>query len=105
MGLAMVDIVHNVRQQIDFHELDMRIAIHAGTIIGGIIGTHIVRYDIYGRHVMIANKFEEYGRTGAVHISAANSSISFKIVPNGTVKIEKLNVEIPGYIVSRKKFE
>jgi class 3 adenylate cyclase len=75
MGLAMVDIVHTVRQQIDFNELDMRIGIHTGTIIGGIIGTDIVRYDIYGRDVMIANKFEEYGRTGAVHISAATKAI------------------------------
>lgn len=90
----------------------MRIGIHTGTIIGGIIGTDIVRYDIYGRDVMIANKFEEYGRTGAVHISATtkaildnNRSANFKIVPNGTVKVEKLNVEVPGYIVSRKKFE
>lgn len=47
----------------------MRIGIHTGTIIGGIIGTEIVRYDIYGPDVMVANKFEEYGKTGAIHIS------------------------------------
>lgn len=51
----------SVRQQIDFEEFDMRIGIHTGTIIGGIIGTDIVRYDIYGR-------------TG-VHISAATKAI------------------------------
>ena len=72
----------------------MRIGIHTGTIIGGIIGTDIVRYDIYGRDVMIANKFEEYGKTGCVHISSATKSIldtdqknTFKVMPNGSVKI------------------
>lgn len=38
--------------------LNMRIGIHTGTIIGGIVGTEIVRYDIYGSDVVVANKFE-----------------------------------------------
>lgn len=29
----------------------MRIGVHTGKIIGGIIGTSIVRYDIYGKDV------------------------------------------------------
>ena len=57
---------------------------------------------------MIANKFEEHGEIGKVHISSATKTIleaaetNFKIVPHGTVKIEKLNVELPGFIISRK---
>jgi class 3 adenylate cyclase len=58
MGLAMVEHIQLVREKYNFNELDMRIGIHTGTVIGGIIGTEIVRYDIYGPHVMIANKFE-----------------------------------------------
>lgn len=90
----------------------MRIGIHTGTIIGGIIGTDIVRYDIYGPDVMVANKFEEYGKTGFIHISEATKEIldedkkkSFNIVPNGVVKVEKLNAEYNGYILTKKKFE
>ena len=30
-------------------------------MIGGVIGTDIVRYDIYGRDVVIANKLESSG--------------------------------------------
>ena len=32
----------------------MRIGIHAGTIIVGVTGSNIVRYDIYGPDVMVA---------------------------------------------------
>jgi len=32
-----------------------------GKIIGGVIGTDIVRYDIYGKDVVIANKMESSG--------------------------------------------
>lgn len=39
MGLAMVETIQRVREALNFHDLDMRIGIHTGTIIGGIIGT------------------------------------------------------------------
>lgn len=42
----------------------MRIGIHTGDIIGGIIGTDVVRYDIYGKNVLIANKMEQNGVVG-----------------------------------------
>lgn len=64
MGIAMVDAIQKIREKLNFQELDMRIGIHTGTIIGGIIGTEVVRYDIYGPDVMIANKFEEFGIIG-----------------------------------------
>jgi hypothetical protein len=49
----------------------MRIGIHTvfiptvylyqGSVIGGVMGTDIVRYDIYGPDVLIANKMESNG--------------------------------------------
>jgi class 3 adenylate cyclase len=47
----------------------MRIGIHTGNIIGGVIGTDIVRYDIYGPDVLIANKMESNGEKGRIMIS------------------------------------
>ena len=49
--------------------LDIRIGIHTGKIVGGIIGTKLVRYDIFGQDVQIANKMEAYGIKYAVCIS------------------------------------
>ena len=49
--------------------LDMRIGIHTGKIVGGIIGTKVVRYDIFGQDVLIANKMESNGLAGQVCIS------------------------------------
>ena len=39
----------------------MRIGIHTGKIIGGVLGTDVVRYDIFGKDVMIANLMESSG--------------------------------------------
>jgi len=38
--------------------LEMRIGIHIGNIIGGVIGKTTLRYDIWGPDVMTANELE-----------------------------------------------
>ena len=84
MGFSMIDVIRKVRNEINFHSLDMRIGVHTvptqliifsiilkkGDIIGGITGINIVRYDIYGINVTIANKMESNGKIGRVHISS-----------------------------------
>ena len=40
-----------------------------GDIIGGVIGTDIVRYDIYGKDVVIANKMESNSEPGKIRVS------------------------------------
>ena len=44
----MINAINNIRENYTF--LNMRIGIHTGKkIIGGIIGTDVVRYDVYGK--------------------------------------------------------
>ena len=60
----MIDIIRNVRESAkdpNLKTLDMRIGIHTGKIVGGIIGSKVVRYDIFGNNVLIANKMESNG--------------------------------------------
>lgn len=66
MGFEMINIIKRVRTYINFDKLDMRIGVHTGKIIGGVLGTDIVRYDIYGPDVLIANKMESKGEKGQV---------------------------------------
>lgn len=50
-------------------ELNIRIGMHTGEIIRGITGTKIVRYDIYGPDVNLANKMESNGEPGKITVS------------------------------------
>ena len=64
VGLEMIDIIKEEREKTDnpaLKNLDMRIGIHTGRIVGGIIGTKVVRYDIFGPDVLIANTMESNG--------------------------------------------
>ena len=66
MGFSMIEIIKEVKSAIQFEQLDMRIGIHTGRIIGGVMGTDIVRYDVYGGDVVIANKMESNGEKGKI---------------------------------------
>ena len=54
MAFDMLSSIEEINKK---HKLNlgMRIGIHIGNIIAGVTGTHIVRYDIYGSDVSIAN--------------------------------------------------
>lgn len=71
IGKDMISIIKDVAasREVNFSGLGMRIGIHTGSITAGIIGTKIVRYDIFGIDNVIANKMESEGETGKVNIS------------------------------------
>ena len=51
---------------LDYNDLDIRIGIHTGKIIAGIIGSKIVKYDIFGENVLIASKIKSHALLGKV---------------------------------------
>ena len=81
VGLEMINIIAEERNKTKnpaLRNLDMRIGIHTGKIVGGIIGTKVVRYDIFGQDVLIANKMESNGLAGAVCISEQTHKLIHK---------------------------
>lgn len=47
----------------------MRIGVHSGSILSGVIGASKLQYDIWSKDVDIANHLEQTGLAGKVHIS------------------------------------
>ena len=48
-GFDMLDIIRDVREELDIKELDMRIGIHTGMMTAGIIGSNIVMWVIINK--------------------------------------------------------
>ncbi|CAG9325164.1 unnamed protein product [Blepharisma stoltei] len=71
---SMIEVIDAMNQE-HGSGLNMRIGIHTGNIIGGITGTNIVRYDIYGKDVLIANQIESNGLAGRVSVSEATKNL------------------------------
>ncbi|XP_052873857.1 adenylyl cyclase X E [Anopheles cruzii] len=68
LGLRMIKDIREVRLSRDLN-IDMRIGIHSGSIISGVIGACKWQYDIWSKDVIIANKMESTGEAGKVHVT------------------------------------
>jgi len=77
---VMIDMIKEVNEEHEI-QLNMRIGIHTGEVVGGITGTNIVRYDIYGPDVMIANKIESNGVPGSIAVSEVTKSFLENCAP------------------------
>ncbi|MFK7972902.1 MAG: adenylate/guanylate cyclase domain-containing protein [Bacteroidia bacterium] len=67
MALDIIEFMKTVTYQ--DHNLEVRIGIHTGEVVAGVIGNHKFSYDLWGDTVNIASRFESLGVSGKIHIS------------------------------------
>ncbi|XP_051161018.1 adenylate cyclase type 9 [Leptopilina boulardi] len=68
MGLAMIEAI----KQFDIERregVNMRVGVHTGTVLCGIVGTKRFKFDVWSNDVTLANKLESTGTAGRVHLS------------------------------------
>jgi class 3 adenylate cyclase len=87
--------------------LNMRIGLHCGDVIACITGSQVVRYDIYGNDVLIANRMESCGMTGKINVSEDVKSLmessypgSFSFTPNKEVRIEDIQRSVQSFFLA-----
>lgn len=66
LGLRMIRDIREVRAQRNNLNIDMRIGVHSGSIMSGVIGACKWQYDIWSKDVSIANRLETTGVPGFV---------------------------------------
>ena len=93
----MITVIRDINAETPGIGLDMRIGIHTatGVITAGITGAKIVRYDIFGPDVLVANKMESNGIPGCILVSDVTKSTLESISPGLYSFTEKGPIEIP----------
>jgi guanylate cyclase len=89
-ALAMRDFIEELAQGRGL-DLSMRIGIHSGEVVAGVIGRRKFAYDLWGDTVNTASRMESHGAPGRVHASDATRALlgdAVRCVERGTIVVK-----------------
>jgi len=99
-GLEMQSFIEGRKQELlgkGQPYFEMRVGIHTGQVVAGIVGVKKFQYDIWGDTVNIASRMESSGEVGQVNISESTYEYlkddpEFSFLPRGKVKAKNKGI-------------
>lgn len=90
MALRMMEALKAYNAKHDL-ALDLRIGLHSGKVVAGVIGKNKFIYDLWGDTVNIASRMESHGVPGSIQISESTHALlkdRFRAEPRGAIEIK-----------------
>ena len=90
MAFDMLEALRGLSQETG-EEIELRIGLHAGPVVAGVIGQQKLFYDVWGETVNTASRMESHGQAGRIQVTAAARQAlrgEYDFEPRGTVEIK-----------------
>ncbi|XP_023346967.1 guanylate cyclase 2G [Eurytemora carolleeae] len=87
--------------------LKIRVGIHTGSLVGGVVGVKIPHYSIFGEAVDMAGIMEQTSQPMKIHMSESTSQLlsevgGFNFISRGIVDLPKVGEKHTFWLVGRK---
>jgi class 3 adenylate cyclase len=86
-------------------ELTIRIGIHTGPVVAGVIGTKKFIYDLWGDTVNTASRMESHGVPGRIHVTEATSQLlvdDFELEKRAPIEVKGKGAMQTYLVIGRK---
>jgi class 3 adenylate cyclase len=107
---ALCELALDMRDALDRYnrangtQLAMRIGIHVGPAVAGVLGTKRFLYDVWGDTVNVASRVEGAGRAGSIHVTDAvvqQATASYAFAGRGLIELPGRGRMLTYWLVGR----
>jgi class 3 adenylate cyclase len=105
MALGMIEALAALRTPTG-DPLSLRIGIHTGPVVAGVIGKKKFSYDLWGDTVNTASRMESHGAPGRIHTTAAvfdKLASRFEFEERGPVSVKGKGEMITYFLTGRRE--